>query len=191
MLLPLQNSIEIYRCIQILDTSGLHADAWRRLCTAFKASSLSLCQPLANVTKRHCTTYVDPEAISSLLANRLIILYKCLEERTVSIGDTARRIITKAALTVVKDDILNATGAIQMCAGYIEGCEAAAHLMHEHFRESDTKDAQLVDAFSALNTTTALYNVNLLCPPFSTLTPTGLTVTCTSMVRCYTLEISL
>ena len=69
--------------------SGLDAHAWRRLCTAFKASSSSLCHSLANVTKRLCTSHVDPEAVSPLLANRLIALDKCPGVRPIGIGDTA------------------------------------------------------------------------------------------------------
>ncbi len=49
--------------------SGLDAHAWRRLCTAFRASSASLCHSLASVTKRLCSTYVDPTAVSPLLTN--------------------------------------------------------------------------------------------------------------------------
>ena len=139
--------------------SGLDAHAWRRLCTAFKASSSSLCHSLANVTKRLCTTCVDPKAVSPLLANRLIALDKCPGVRPIGIGDTARRIIAKVALTVVKDTILDAAGGLQMCAGQIAGCEAAAHSIREHFQESGTEAALLVDAtntFNSLNRMTAL-----------------------------------
>ena len=152
--------------------SGLDAHAWRRLCTTFKASSSYLCQSLANVTKWLCTTYVDPEAVSPLLASRLIALDKCPGVRPIGIGDTARRIIAKTALTVVKDDILDAAGTLQMCAGQIAGCEAAAHSVREHFQESDTEAALLVDAsnaFNTLNRSIALHNVRHLCPPFSTI----------------------
>ena len=140
--------------------SGLDAHAWRRLCTTFKASSLYLCQSLANVTKRLCTTYVDPEAVSPLLVSRLITLDKCPGVRPIGIGDTARRIIAKTALT------------LQMCAGQIAGCEAAAHSVREHYQECDTEAALLVDAsnaFNTLNRSIALHNVRHLCPPFSTI----------------------
>jgi len=38
----------------------LDAHAWRRLCTAFKAASNSLCQSLAIVAQRNCSSMVDP-----------------------------------------------------------------------------------------------------------------------------------
>ena len=152
--------------------SGLDAHAWRRLCTAFKASSSSLCHSLANVAKRLCTTYVDPKAVYPLLANRLIALDKCPGVRSIGIGDIARRIIAKVALTVVKDYILDAAGGLQMCAGQIAGCEAAAHSVWESFQESGTEAALLIDAtnaFNSLNRMTALHNVRHLCPSFSTI----------------------
>ena len=155
-----------------LRTTGAAASAWRRLCTAFGTSSSSLCQSLANVTKRLCTTYVDPEAVSPLLAGRLIALDKCPGVRPIGIGDTARRIIAKAALTIVKDDILDTAGAVQMCAGQIAGREAASHSVPEHFQDPDTEAALLIDAsnaFNSLNRLTALHNVRHLCPPFSTI----------------------
>ena len=153
--------------------SGLDAHALRRLCTAFKVSSSSLCHSLANVAKRLCTIYVDPKAVYPLLANRLIALDKyCPGVRPIGIGDTARRIIAKAALTVVKDDILDVAGGLQMCAGQIAGCEAAAHSVRESFQESGTEPALLIDAtnaFNSLNRMTALHNVRHLCPSFSTI----------------------
>lgn len=57
--------------------SGLDAYTWRRMSTAFKTASSSLCQSLADVTKRLCSLYVNPETVSSLLACRLIALDKC------------------------------------------------------------------------------------------------------------------
>ena len=38
--------------------SSLDAHSWRRLCTAFKATSTSLCQSLADIAKCLCTEYV-------------------------------------------------------------------------------------------------------------------------------------
>ena len=44
--------------------SGLDSHAWRRLCTAFKSSSVDLCQSLALLAKHLCTTAVPPECVS-------------------------------------------------------------------------------------------------------------------------------
>ena len=42
--------------------SGLDAYCWRRLCTCFGPASSDLCQALADVAKRLCTTYLSPAA---------------------------------------------------------------------------------------------------------------------------------
>ncbi len=52
--------------------AGLDAYAWRRLCTI---DSLSLCQSLAEVAKRLCSSF---QGISPLLACRLIALPWCM-----------------------------------------------------------------------------------------------------------------
>jgi len=78
--------------------SGIDAHGWRRLCTAFKSASRELCHALAAVAKRLCTTIVAPEALSPLLACRLIALDKCPGVRPIGICETPRRIITKAVL---------------------------------------------------------------------------------------------
>ena len=56
--------------------SGLNAREWRRLCTEFKGASINLCNSIALVTRRLCTTYVDPKYILALLACNLIALDK-------------------------------------------------------------------------------------------------------------------
>ncbi len=152
--------------------SGLDAHTWRRLCTSFKASSSSLCHALANVTKRLCTTYVDLATVAPLLANRLIALDKCPGVRPIGIGDTARRIIAKASLAIVKDDILDAADNTQMCVGQTSGCEAATRSVRQSFDDSASEAALLIDAnnaFNSLNRMTALHNVQFLCPSFSTI----------------------
>ena len=75
--------------------------------------------------------------------------------------------IAKAALTLVKDDILDAAGALQMSAGQIAGCEAAAHSVREHFQDPDTDAALMIDdsnAFNSLDRLTVLHNVRHLSP---------------------------
>ena len=104
--------------------SGLDAYEWRRLCTAFNGSSTGLCSALAQAAKRLCTSHVDPRSVSPLLACRLIALDKHPGVRPIGIGDTARRIIAKAALFTIRPDVQAATGCIQLCGGQISGIEA-------------------------------------------------------------------
>ena len=101
--------------------SGIDAHGWKRLCTSFKEASSDLCHSLAMVARRICTSYVDPKLISPLLACRLIALDKNPGVRQIGIGDTVRRILAKAVLSVVKLGIQEASGCLQMCGGQISG----------------------------------------------------------------------
>ena len=114
--------------------SGLDVYSWRRMCAAYKATSSSLCQALANVTKCLCTDYVDPDAVSCLFSCSLLALDKCPGVRPIGIGD-ARRIIAKAVLCIAKGDIQDAAGTSQLCAGQISGCEVAFYSVRERFQD--------------------------------------------------------
>ena len=56
---------------------------------------------------------------------------KCPGVHPVSIGDTAKCIVAKAVLAVIREDIQDAVGAVQLCAGQIAGCEAAVHAVRK------------------------------------------------------------
>ena len=123
--------------------SGLDAHEWRCLCTSHKAASRDLCASLATVARRICSSYVDPTSIKPLLACRLIALDKHPGVCPIGIGDTARRIIAKAVLTIAAPDIQDASGCLQMCGGQISGIEAAVHSTRSAF-ESDESEAALL-----------------------------------------------
>ncbi len=97
--------------------SGLDVAAWKRLCTSFKAVSSELCDTLAAVARRLSTSFVDPKGLSAFVACRLIALDKCPGVRPIGIGETARRIIGKAIASTLKEDIQDAAGPLQVCAG--------------------------------------------------------------------------
>ena len=131
--------------------SGIDAREWRRLCTSFKGASNELCASLATLARRVCTSYVDPNSISPLLACRLIALDKNPGVRPIGIGDTARWIIAKAVLSVVKSDVQDATGCLQLCGGQIAGIEAAVHAVRTAFDSDDSEAVLLADASNAFN----------------------------------------
>ena len=170
--------------------SGLDAHAWRRLCTAFKTASDDLCQALADFAKRLCISLLDPRGLAPFLACRLIALDKCPGVRPLGIGDTARRIIAKAVLAVIREDVQDAAGSAQLCAGQISGCEAAVHSVRESFQLEDTEAALLVDAsnaFNSINRMSTLKNIQLICPPFANILincyrdPTKLFIDCDAL----------
>ena len=151
--------------------SGLNAHKWRRLCTSYKGPSNDLCNALATVAKRICSTYVDPTAIAPLLACRLIAIDKNPGVRPIGIGDTARRIIAKSITQLLKGDIQETCGCQQLCGGQVSGIEAAVHAVREAFVEEDTKAVLLVDAsnaFNSLNRHLALHNLRRICSPIAT-----------------------
>ena len=76
-------------------------------------------------------------------------------------------VIGKAILRVIKHDIQEATGPMQLCAGQETGCEAAVHAMNRIFSEADAEGVLLVDAtnaFNCLNQQSTLVNDQSLCP---------------------------
>ena len=81
----------------------------------------------------------------------MIALDKNPGVQPIGIAETSRRIIAKAVLQVVKQDILDAAGCLQLCAGQRAGCEAAVHAMREIFADQDTEGVLLVDASNAFN----------------------------------------
>ncbi|MCG8624218.1 MAG: hypothetical protein MJE68_19765, partial [Proteobacteria bacterium] len=76
----------------------------------------------------------------------------------------------KAIAIALSNDIQEAAGPLQVCAGHLSGCEAAVHAMHEVFQAPSTEGVILVDAsnaFNSLNRETVLRNILHLCPPLA------------------------
>ena len=83
------------------------------------------------------------------------------------IGEVARRIVGKAVMKVVKLDLQQAIGSIQLCAGKDAGCEATVHAMEQLFAADDTEAMILVDItnpFNLLNRQVTLLNCDKICP---------------------------
>ena len=150
--------------------SGLDAFGWRRLCTSFQRASDDLCCSLALVARKLYTSCVHPDDIIALVACRLIALSKCPGVRPIGVGEVVRRIIAKAILSIVKLDVLEAAGSLQLCAGQDAGNEAAVHAMRAIFCDDSTEAVLLVDAsnaFNSLNRQVALHNIQAICPPLA------------------------
>ena len=91
--------------------------------------------------------------------------------RPIGIGDVSRRIVAKAILFSVGEDVMAAAGPLQTCAGHAAGSEAAIHAMRDLFLTTDCEAALLVDAtnaFNSINREAALHNISILCPALST-----------------------
>jgi hypothetical protein len=142
---------------------------WHRMSTSFKSTSNLLCDAVAAVTRRIATEYVDPRCLEALLANRGIPLDKCPGLRPVGIGEVQRRIMGKAIMIIVGEDVQKAAGATQLCAGQCAGVEAAIHAMRDLFEDLAADGMLLIDAdnaFNRANRKAALLNIKFTCPIF-------------------------
>ena len=83
-----------------------------------------------------------------------------------------RRIIGKAIGWVLKDEIQEVAGPLQVATGLESGAEAAIHAMRNIFENEDCEAVILVDAsnaFNSLNRQVALHNIQYICPQFATI----------------------
>ena len=150
--------------------SGMDACLWKRMCSSFQGASSELCSALASTARRLATSMVDPKPLIPLTSSRLIALDKCPGVRPIGIGEVARRIISKAILSIIHVDIQDTVGTNQLCAGQKYSCEAAIHALDEIFEMNSTEAVLLIDAsnaFNNLNRQATLRNVQQLCPPLA------------------------
>jgi len=96
-------------------------------------------------------TFVYPKGLVPLLTSHLIALDKRPGIRPIGIGETIHCVIGKAILRVIKHDIQDATGSMQLCAGQETGCEAAVHALNHIFSEADIEGVLLVNATNSFN----------------------------------------
>ena len=77
-------------------------------------------------------------------------LDKCPGVRPIGVGEVVRHIIGKAVLYVIGQDIKDAAGPLELCAGQMAGSEAAVHAMQTILKKDETEAVE-VDATNALN----------------------------------------
>ena len=73
---------------------------------------------------------------------------------------------------MLRDEVQEAAGPLQVATGLNAGAEAAIHAMRTIFAQDSTEAVILVDAsnaFNSLNRRVALHNIQITCPPFSTI----------------------
>ena len=90
--------------------------------------------------------------------------------RPIGIGDVLQRILAKAILYCIGDDIAVAVGSLQACAWQITGCKAAIDVMRDLF-DASSEAALLADASSTF------YSVNRQAASITYGSPTRLFVT--------------
>ena len=86
--------------------------------------------------------------------------------RPIGVGEVIRRIIRKCVTRATKQDVIDASGSLQVCAGHKSGSEAEMYEMHTIFEADETDAVLLIDAlnaFKSLNRVAALHNIRVLC----------------------------
>ena len=152
--------------------SNLDADGWRRILVSrnFGQYNTDLCKAIAKMARIMCTEECNIDNgrdMESFLSCKLIPLDKSPGIRPIGIGETLRRIIGKAVMSIAKSKLIETVGCLQTCTGQSAGCEAAIHAMKEIYDEDDTDCILLVDAtnaFNSLNRNTLLHNIHINCP---------------------------
>ena len=133
---------------------------------------MELCEAIADLARRLCTTHIDPTFIKSYCACRLVPLSKSSNGvRPIGIGEVLRRIIGAAIMKHMKYEVVTATAPVQTCSGLSGGVEAAVHALRKLYSDEETEVVMLVDAenaFNRMNRNAALRNIQVTCPAIAT-----------------------
>lgn len=155
--------------------SGIDANGFKRMlgCRSSKKLSTGLCDALAVLTRKLCTELVDPRSIESMLSNRLISLDQGHGAPGASDwrGRSDQENLGKCVARATKQDAIDASGSLRVCAGHKSGSEAEIHAMQTIFEADDTDAVLLIDAsnaFNSLNRDATVHNIRVLCPSIAT-----------------------
>ena len=157
--------------------SGMDADGWRHILASriYGGAADDLRREFANMVKLLCTEEVvidqsnnsPTSSIEAFLACRLIPLDKNPGLRPIGVGEVLRRIAGKIVMSLIKTDVQDAVGSLQLCAGQAGGCDAAIHAMRTIYEDDATDAVLLIDAanaFNSMNRQSMLLNIGRLCP---------------------------
>ena len=91
--------------------------------------------------------------------------------RPIGVGEVLRRIAGKVVMILLKKNVLQAAGSLQICGGKVAGSEAAIQGMHDIFNDDNTEGILSIDAenaFNSINRKVMLYNLKFICPAITT-----------------------
>ena len=111
-----------------------------------------------------------PSVIESYTSCRLIPLDKNPGIRPIGVKEVLRRIIGKTISIFLKEEIKQAPGPLQLCAGHSAGAEAAIQAMSQVFEEEGTDGVLLIDtsnAFNQMKRAVAMHNIQITCKELS------------------------
>ena len=147
--------------------SGMDANSWKSLLSKNTAgnAAIGLRDAIATLARKMATE--DCQHLDAITACRLIPLDKKPGCRPIGIGEVLRRVMGKAIMEVVKEDVKRAVGNLQVCAGQRARCEAAIHAVKTMFADPECEAVLMVDAsnaFNSLNREAAIHNIKVRCP---------------------------
>ena len=133
--------------------SGMDAELYRRiLCSkSFNIAGKTLREEIATFTKNLLLRSYDPLLLEPFIACRLIPLDKNPGIRPIGVGEVLRRIVGKVVTHHCNEEIREAAGPLQSCAGHGAGAESAIHAMRLAFENDSTDAVLLIDASNAFN----------------------------------------
>ena len=123
------------------------------------------------MTRNLLISHFHPSILEEYVACRLIPLNKYPGIKPIEIGEVLRRIIGKIVVWQLKENIKEAAGPLQTCAGHPAGAMAVIHAMQTIFNDDTTDDILLIDAtnaFNCMNHSVALRNTYVICPAIAT-----------------------
>ena len=147
--------------------SGLDADDWRSLLSAFGQTSTNLCKLGVKFAKRLATSIIPPDYLIAYNGCRLVALDKFPGVIPIGIGEVMRRITGRIIVDCIRQDLTSLGGNMQLCLGQKCGIEHVIHSLRHSFDDPENEAILLIDArnaFNVLNRGTALENVKALCP---------------------------
>ena len=152
--------------------SGMDAELYRRiLCSkSFKTEGKLLREEIAIMTRNLLKSSYHSSLLEAFISCRLIPLDKNPGIRPIGVGEVLRRIIGKTVSAFFKEELKQAAGPLQVCAGHSAGAEAAIHAMSEIFAEDKTDGILLIDArnaFNQMNRSVAMHNIQITCNEIS------------------------
>ena len=151
---------------------GKDADGWRCIVISVNFGNVGedLRKSIAKMAKRLCQER-SANYLAALLERRLIPLEKQPGVRPIGIGEVLRWVMRKIVMNLLRNDILKATGSLQLCVGQDDGSEAAIPAVYDTFNEDDTEAVLMVDtsnAFNSINREAFLHKAKVLCSALST-----------------------
>ena len=80
-----------------------------------------------SLSRRICTEYVDHAGLQPILTSRSIAIDKPPRDCPIGVGEVVRRIIGKAILTIIREDVLNDTGINRLIICWSTGRLQGSH----------------------------------------------------------------